>query len=60
LWRRAIGVVGVLTVSACSGAPSGSGGLGAVSAGFSETIVEGALALLVLVGCGLFFWNRRR
>ena len=53
-------VVTLLPIGACTVSSSGSGGLGAVSVGFSETIFEYGLALIVLIGCGFFFWNRRR
>jgi hypothetical protein len=52
-------VVTLFPTAACSVASSGSGGLAAVSVGFSELIVEGALVLLALVGCAVL-WNSRR
>ena len=65
-WRRRAVWIGVACVPAVScsittsSVTTGSGGLGAVSVGFSEAIVEFGLALIVLIGCGVFFWNRRR
>jgi hypothetical protein len=59
-WRLAAGAVGLSAIGACSVTSTGSGGLGAVSVDFSELILEGVLALLVLGGCAFYFLNRQR